>query len=71
MDEPRREALVVIADPRMQDGTALAEIELYSEVLIAAAATDGPLSPEQIDAALGLRRAAPAAGRCAGEPDPA
>lgn len=30
------------------------EIDLYAELVIAAEASDGPLSQEQIDAALGL-----------------
>ncbi len=44
-------------DPRLQDPQALDEIELYGEVLIAASQSDGPLSTDEIDAALGLRSA--------------
>jgi len=42
-------------DPRLQDPQALDEIELYGEVLIAASQSEGPLSTDEIDAALGLR----------------
>jgi len=31
------------------------EIELYAEVLTAVAASDGPLSPRELDAVLGVR----------------
>jgi hypothetical protein len=36
---------------------ALAEIELYGDLVIAASASDEPLSREQIDAILGVERA--------------
>ncbi len=42
-------------DLRVHDDVALAEIELYSEVLSAVAASDGPLSPTELDAVLGVR----------------
>ena len=41
-------------DARLQDGQALAEIELYGELVIAASSSDVPLRPEQIDRVLGL-----------------
>ncbi|MGI5119827.1 hypothetical protein ACQEU5_09895 [Marinactinospora thermotolerans] len=41
-------------DTRLHDHVALAEIELYSELLTAVAATEGRLSTEQIDAVLGV-----------------
>ena len=43
------------ADARLEDPTALDEIELYGEMVIAASASDEPLSQEQIDRVLGLR----------------
>jgi hypothetical protein len=42
-------------DLRVNDDVALDEIELYAEVLTAVAASDGPLSPTELDAALGVR----------------
>lgn len=47
------------ADTRLEDPLALDEIELYAELVIAASASDGPLSQDQIDQALGLPRAVP------------
>jgi hypothetical protein len=41
-------------DLRVQDRVALDEIELYAEVLSAVAATDRPLTPAELDAALGI-----------------
>ena len=41
-------------DARVHDLVALDEIELCTELIIAASASDGPLSQEQIDAVLGL-----------------
>jgi RNA polymerase sigma factor (sigma-70 family) len=38
------------------DDVALREIELYAEVLTAVALADGPLTKEELDAALGVRR---------------
>lgn len=38
----------------LHDGVALDEIELYAEVLIAVAHTDRPLSPDELDRALGV-----------------
>ena len=43
------------ADARVQDPLALAEIELYGELVIAATQSDGPLERERIDELLGLR----------------
>jgi hypothetical protein len=42
-------------DLRVHDDVALDEIELYAEVLSAVAAADGPLSPSELDAVLGVR----------------
>jgi hypothetical protein len=42
-------------DLRVQDAVALDEIELYAEVLSAVAAADRPLTPAELDAALGIR----------------
>ena len=41
-------------DLRVHDRVALDEIELYAEVLSAVAATDRPLTPAELDAALGI-----------------
>lgn len=43
-------------DARLHDRVALDEIELYGEVLSAVAASDRPLTDDEIDAALGVRR---------------
>ena len=48
-------------DLRVHDNVALDEIELYTDVLAAVAASDGPLPKNELDAALGLR----ACGRAA------
>jgi hypothetical protein len=45
-------------DLRVHDLVALEEIELYAEVLSAVAAADRPLTTEEIDEVLGLRRRA-------------
>ena len=42
-------------DLRVHDDVAMDEIELYAEVLTAVAASDGPLSPKELDAVLGVR----------------
>ena len=42
-------------DLRVHDNVALDEIELYTDVLAAVAASDGPLPQNELDAALGLR----------------
>ncbi len=46
-------------DTDFDEDAALAEIDLYSEVIIAAAAQERPLTPAELDAALGLRPPAP------------
>jgi hypothetical protein len=47
-------------DLRFHDRVALEEIELYSEVLSAVAASDRALTPAEIDEVLGVRRSASA-----------
>lgn len=42
-------------DLRVHDRVALDEIELYAEVLSAVAATDRPLTAEELDRVLGVR----------------
>jgi hypothetical protein len=46
-------------DLRFHDRVALDEIELYSDVLSAVAAADRPLTREEIDEVLGLRKRPP------------
>jgi hypothetical protein len=41
-------------DLRVHDRVALDEIDLYTEVLSAVAATDRPLTPAELDEALGI-----------------
>jgi hypothetical protein len=43
------------ADSRLEDPLVLDEIELYGELVIAASASDEPLSQDQIDRVLGVR----------------
>jgi len=43
-------------DLRVPDLVALEEIELYAELLSAVAAADRPLTTEEIDEVLGVRR---------------
>jgi hypothetical protein len=45
-------------DLRVHDSVALDEIELYSEVLTAVAASDHPLTPEELDEVLGVKSVA-------------
>jgi len=45
------------SDVQVHDEDALAEIELTSNLMIAASEQDHPLSQEQVDAILGLARA--------------
>jgi len=52
-------------DLRLHDRVALDEIELYAEVLGAVAASDGPLTNEELDAVLGVRPAVKVLGRTA------
>jgi hypothetical protein len=42
-------------DPRIHDSAFLEEIDLYSELIIVAAASEGTLSTDAIDRALGLK----------------
>jgi hypothetical protein len=49
-------------DLRVHDRVALDEIELYAEVLSAVAASDHPLTAEELDRVLGVR---PVAGASA------
>ncbi len=50
-------------DLRVPDLVALEEIELYAEVLSAVAIADRPLTTDELDEVLGLRRRA-GADRC-------
>lgn len=52
-------------DLRVHDRVALDEIELYAEVLGAVAASDGPLTEEELDQVLGVRPAVKLLGRIA------
>jgi hypothetical protein len=45
-------------DLRVHDSVALDEIELYAEVLSAGAASDHPLTSEEIDEVLGVKSVA-------------
>jgi hypothetical protein len=47
-------------DLRVQDRVALDEIELYAEVLSAVAASERPLTAEELDQVLGVRPVASA-----------
>ena len=49
-------------DARVQDSLVLDEIELYGDLVIAASASEQPLSQDEIDLVLGLRREAPPQG---------
>ena len=42
-------------DLRVHDDVALGEMELFGEVLATVAASEGPLSKSELDAALGIR----------------
>jgi hypothetical protein len=42
------------SDARVQDPLALDEIELYGEVVIAASASDHPLTTDELDTVLGV-----------------
>jgi hypothetical protein len=48
-------AFVRKSDSRVEDPLVLDEIELYGELVIAASASDRPLSRDEIDLVLGLR----------------
>ncbi len=56
-------ALREYLDLRVHDRVALDEIELYAEVLSAVAATDRPLTAEELDRVLGVRPVAGASAR--------
>jgi hypothetical protein len=43
-------------DTRLQDPQVLDEIELYGDLVIAASASDQPLSRDEIDQVLGLEQ---------------
>jgi hypothetical protein len=43
-----------VRDARLQDPQVLDEIELYGELVIAASASEEPLSRDEIDRVLGL-----------------
>lgn len=49
-------AVMVEDRPDFDEQVAYEEIDLYAELVIAAEASDGPLSQDQIDAVLGVRR---------------
>ncbi|WP_017556289.1 hypothetical protein [Nocardiopsis baichengensis] len=57
-------------DARLQDGDALEEIELYADVLIAAAGAERPLSTDELDRVLGVHPRAPRAATSAGAAPP-
>jgi hypothetical protein len=50
-------------DLRVHDHVLLAEIELYTEVLSAVAASEGPLTAAQLDEVLGVRPVAAVTAR--------
>jgi hypothetical protein len=43
-------------DARVEDPMVLDEIEMYGELVIAASASERPLTQDEIDRVLGLRR---------------
>lgn len=52
-----REAKAVVADPfdvALEDSDLLVEVELTTNLIIAATASDGPLPPDEIDRILGV-----------------
>ncbi|MFD0774032.1 hypothetical protein ACFQZ2_08850 [Streptomonospora algeriensis] len=56
---------------RLHDHVAMAEIELYTELLIAVAGSDRRLTYEEIDAVLGVRAPVPEQARRHIRPRPA
>ena len=48
--------MVPSGDARLQDPQVLDEIELYGDLVIAASASEQPLSRDEIDRVLGLAR---------------
>jgi hypothetical protein len=57
MEKQEVDAMIEQLDLRVHDRVALDEIELYTEVLTAVAASDRPLTAEELDEVLGLRAA--------------
>jgi hypothetical protein len=51
---PTYEEIPLVRDARLQDPQVLDEIELYGELVIAASASEEPLSRDEIDRVLGL-----------------
>ena len=51
---PTYEEIRLVRDARLQDPQVLDEIELYGELVIAASASEQPLSRDEIDRVLGL-----------------
>ena len=47
------------SDPRLEDDTALEEINLYADLVIAASESERRLSQQEIDRLLGVRREPP------------
>lgn len=45
-------------DSRLRDDTALDEIAMTSDLMIAASESEGPLDPEKVDRILGIARSA-------------
>ena len=41
-------------DVSLEDSVLLAEVELMADLIVAASSSDAPMSPQQIDEALGL-----------------
>ena len=54
---PTYEETLLVRDARLQDPQVLDEIELYGELVIAASASEEPLSRDEIDRVLGLEHA--------------
>ena len=53
---PTYEETRLVRDARLQDPQVLDEIELYGELVIAASASEEPLSRDEIDRVLGLEQ---------------
>ena len=53
---PTYEEIRLVRDARLQDPQVLDEIELYGELVIAASASEEPLSRDEIDRVLGLEQ---------------
>ena len=49
-------------DVSLEDSVLLAEVELMADVIVAAAASEGPMSPRDIDEVLGVAVPSPRAG---------